>query len=140
MNTVYGQRRILITSMMVTVTVGVLAGFERGEGLPTARFIIGVGMAYTICSIMVDLGSPMGAGFAALIMVAALLYQGEDAFRVLGRRSRPTRAQRREIRRSRHRPRATVQSPDEPIGGDFGLDAVGDFVSSLPFLPNSKGH
>lgn len=99
---IYGQRRILSTAALVTFGVGFLAGLQRGEGVPTARFIIGVGLAYTICSVMVDLGSPMGAGFAVLIMVSALLYQGEDALALLGTRSRRQgrqgRAQRRKTR------------------------------------------
>lgn len=84
------QRRLLTTAAMVTFGIGFLAGIERGEGVPTARFLIGVGMAFTFCSIMVDLGSPMGAGFAVLVMISAMLYQGEDALKILTTRGKQT--------------------------------------------------
>lgn len=101
MQTLAGQRRVIITSAMVTLTVGILAGYERGETLPTARFLIGTGMAFTICSIMVDLGSPMGAGFAGLILIASLLYNGEEALAILNRRSKPDKRTRKRIRKFR---------------------------------------
>ena len=84
--TVSQQRRIILTSSLVVFSLGFFAEVERGGTVPSARFIIGVGMAFTICSIMVDLNSPMGAGFALLIMVSALFNQGQDAFKLLNRR------------------------------------------------------
>lgn len=118
-NSLASQRRVIVTSAMVTLTVGVLAGFERGEGLPTARFLIGVGMAFTICSIMTDLGSPMGAGFAGLILIAALLYQGDDALRILGKRSgsgksKVRKASKRTARNAAAAVAAGFELPDTP--------------------------
>lgn len=80
-------RRLLAVSALVTFSVGILAGIERGNDLPTARFLIGMGLAFTICSVATDLGSGVGAGFALLIMVSAILSEGDDAFKLLGRRS-----------------------------------------------------
>lgn len=85
--TVSQQRRIIITSSLVVFSLGFFAEVERGGTVPSPRFLIGVGMAFTICSIMVDLNSPMGAGFALLIMVSALFNQGQDAFKLLTKRS-----------------------------------------------------
>lgn len=126
MNNIYGQRRILTTAALATFGIGFLAGIERGEGVPTARFIIGVGLAFTICSMMVDLGSPMGAGFAVLIMVSAALYQGEDALKLLGvrarRRGKEGRRARAADRRERAREAAAMRrydrtdAPDQPEG------------------------
>lgn len=84
--TVSQQRRIILTSSLVVFSLGFFAEVERGGTVPSARFIIGVGMAFTICSIMVDLNSPMGAGFALLIMVSAIFNQGQDALKLLARR------------------------------------------------------
>lgn len=86
MNTLSQQRRVIITSALIVGSVGIAAGIERGDEIPSARFLIGCGVAYTICSAMVDLGSPMGAGFAVLIMISAIFYQGEDAFKLLRKR------------------------------------------------------
>lgn len=103
---VYGQRRILATAALVTFGIGFLAGLERGEELPTARFVVGTGMAFTICSVMVDLGTPVGAGFAVLIMVSALLYQGPDALELLGARARRRGQAGRRARNADRRERA----------------------------------
>lgn len=88
MATITEHRRIIATSALVTIGVGTIAGIHRGEDLPTARFLVGVGLAFTVCSILNDFGSGLGAGFAALIMVAAILGNGEDALKALMRRSR----------------------------------------------------
>lgn len=95
-------RRILGTSFLVTAGVGYLAGVSRGDDLPTARFVIGTGIAFTICSIMVDMGLDVGAAFGALIMISALFWQGEDAFRLLGARAKKTVRRRGRRRRERN--------------------------------------
>lgn len=116
--TVSQQRRIIITSSLVVFSLGFFAEVERGGTVPSPRFLIGVGMAFTICSIMVDLNSPMGAGFALLIMVSALFNQGQDAFKLLTKRSgkAPTDPKRKK------RSVARAGQPKDKL--DTGIDPV----------------
>lgn len=79
------QRRLIATSSLITFGVGMYGAYARDE-MPTARFLIGMGFAYTVCSAFADFGSGLGAGFAVLIMIAAILYQGEDVLKQLQKR------------------------------------------------------
>lgn len=127
--TVSQQRRIILTSSLVVFSLGFFAEVERGGTVPSARFIIGVGMAFTICSIMVDLNSPMGAGFALLIMVAAIFNQGQDAFKLLNRRGAKSKTEsssnrKRTSRGSNLRPGGQAKQANDPlqVGGLEPLD------------------
>lgn len=118
--TVSQQRRIILTSSLVVFSLGFFAEVERGGTVPSARFIIGVGMAFTICSIMVDLNSPMGAGFALLIMVSAIFNQGQDAFKLLNRRGGKTPTgsssnRKRRTNRGRLRPGGQAKTVADPL-------------------------
>lgn len=113
------QRRIIITSSLVVFSLGFLAEVEKGGTVPSPRFVIGVGMAFTICSIMVDLNSPMGAGFALLIMVAAIFNQGQDALEVLSRRGKKVAAASSNGRKSSRR-----KTKRSPTAGATALDPL----------------
>ena len=114
------SKRVLGTALVVTGGVGFLAGIERGESLPTARFLIGVGVAFTICSVMVDLGSPLGGAFAVLIMLSALIYNGEDALNVLRSRGGPAPKKRGGKKRKKRGGNAALQGSNtiDPLEGN----------------------
>lgn len=72
------QRRVIAISAMVTFTLGFLGAAHKNE-TPSARFLIGIGFTFTFVSVFSDLGAgDMAAAFAILIMIGALLYEGED--------------------------------------------------------------
>lgn len=72
------QRRVIAVSAMATFGLGFLGAAHREEA-PSARFLVGVGFTYTFVSVCADLGAgDLAAGFAILIMIAAVLYEGED--------------------------------------------------------------
>ena len=77
------SNRLIATSAIVTFGVGYLGGVQRGAELPTARFLIGMGITFTVISVINDLGSPLGGALAVLIMVAALIHNGTDATKFL---------------------------------------------------------
>lgn len=108
------QRRLLLTGAIVTFSVGWMAAIESGRAAPTGRFIIGVGAAFTICSIMVDLGTPAGAAFAMLIMVSALMYQGMDVVRLFNKRAGKRKGG-GSSRGRRNRPGQRPIAPDDPM-------------------------
>ena len=82
------QRRIIAISAMVTFTLGFLGAAHKDE-TPSARFLIGIGFTYTFVSVFADLGAgDMAAAFAILIMIGALLYEGEDIVGLLSERSK----------------------------------------------------
>lgn len=115
---IYQQRRIVAVSSMVVFGVGTAARLHRGANWldqDAARFYIGVGMAFTFVSVFTDLGLPIGAGFALLIMVAALIQNGEDAFALIGERSKRTgKRPRKQSRGAAAQPRQPLE-PLEPI-------------------------
>lgn len=82
------QRRTIAVSSMVVFTLGFL-GAAHKEELPTARFLVGVGFTFMFISIFADLGAgDLAAGFAILIMIAAVLYEGEDIMGLLTQRAK----------------------------------------------------
>lgn len=81
------QRRTIAISAMVTFTLGFL-GAAHKEETPSARFLIGIGFTYTFVSVFADLGAgDMAAAFAILIMISAVLYEGEDIIGLLTERA-----------------------------------------------------
>lgn len=81
------QRRVIAISAMVTFTLGFL-GAAHKEETPSARFLIGIGFTFTFVSVFADLGAgDMAAAFAILIMIGALLYEGEDLIALISERA-----------------------------------------------------
>ncbi len=83
MNTLASQRRIIAVSSMLVFSMGTVARLNRGGDFvsdDTARFYIGVGLAFTFVSVFADLGTPLGGGFALLILIAALMREGPEVF------------------------------------------------------------
>lgn len=80
------QRRIIALSALVTFSLGFLKATNDGE-LPSATFLVGVGVAFTLISVITDLGSSIGAGFAILIMIGSILTQFDDVMELLDKRS-----------------------------------------------------
>lgn len=119
MSTLAQQRRVLAVSAMVTLTIGSITTLSKGD-VVNARMIVGIGLAFTICSIMTDLGSPLGAGFAALIMLSAILYQGEDAFKALLKRQQAPRKRRSRARGQRRQRLGNLDDRGD-YGGGSGL-------------------
>lgn len=67
------QRQLIIVSMLVTSSLVYIDNvFEHGDFIP-GREIIGTAVAFTMCSIMVDLGWDLGGAFAVLIMASAFM-------------------------------------------------------------------
>lgn len=79
------QRKTIAVSAMLVFAFGTLAHAEKGE-LPTARFLIGVGGIYTIISVFADFGSPIGAGMAIIVLITAVLTEGEGVLNLLSKR------------------------------------------------------
>lgn len=85
--TVGQQRRTIAVSSMVVFTLGFLNAAQNDEA-PSARFLIGVGFTFTFISIFADLGAgDFAAGLAILIMLSAILYEGEDIMALLTKRA-----------------------------------------------------
>lgn len=81
------QRRIIAVSSMVVFALGIISALQKGQSLDEqARFFIGVGMAFTIVSVMSDMGSELGAGFAMLILLAAFVKEGDTVLGFLIKR------------------------------------------------------
>lgn len=81
------QRRIIAISAMVTFTLGFLGAAHKNE-TPSARFLIGIGFTFTFVSVFADLGAgDMAAAFAILIMIGALLYEGQDLIGLITERA-----------------------------------------------------
>jgi len=99
---------------MVTFGIGIYAAYARDE-TPSARWLIGVSMAYMFCSIFADFGSGLGSGFAVLIMLSALLYQGEDVLKAITKRGGPPQKKKRS--KGAKRSSKTRAGSDDP--GDY---------------------
>lgn len=81
------SRRIIAVSSMVVFSLGFLNAAQNEE-VPSARFLIGVGFTYTFISIIADLGAgDFAAGFAILILISAVLFEGEDLMHLLTKRA-----------------------------------------------------
>lgn len=82
------QRRTIAISAMVTFGLGFL-GAAHKEQTPSARFLIGIGFTFTFISVFSDLGAgDLAAAFAILIMISAVLYEGEDIMGLLTQRTK----------------------------------------------------
>jgi hypothetical protein len=82
------QRRTIAVSSMVVFSLGFLGAAHKDE-LPSARFLVGVGFTFMFISIFADLGAgDLAAGFAILIMISAVLYEGEDIMGLLTQRAK----------------------------------------------------
>lgn len=95
------QRRVLTTSALLTFSLGAMASYQKGEGAPSARFLVGTAFAFTLCSAMVDLGMPLGAGFALLILISALMFLGPSALKLVTNRvdKKPKKNRNRKVRK-----------------------------------------
>lgn len=105
------QRRIIAVSSMVVFAMGFVSIINKGRTPDEAtRFFIGVGIAYTIVSILSDMGSELGAGFAILIMLAAFIKEGDTVFGFLLQRGRSKAA-----RKADNTVRKTLKKEDKPF-------------------------
>jgi hypothetical protein len=83
---------------MVVFSLGFLNAAQNDEA-PTARFLIGVGFTYTFISVFADLGAgDFAAGFAILILISAVLYEGEDIMALLTKRAGKSKQKKRRKR------------------------------------------
>ena len=84
------NRRLIAVSAIVTFGVGILnnIGSAKEDDLANGRFLLGLGVTFTIISIIADLGSPLGGAFAVLVMIVAILTQGRNVLKYIGKRSK----------------------------------------------------
>lgn len=94
------QRRIVAVCAMVVFGLGFLAAVQRDE-LPTARFLVGMGLSFTIISVITDLGSPIGAAFALIIALGSMLYQIDAVLELLNKRGQLNKRTRSRSRKGR---------------------------------------
>lgn len=113
------QRRLIATASLITFGVGMYGAYARDE-MPTARFLIGMGFAFTVCSAFADFGSGLGAGFAVLIMIAAILYQGEDVLKQLQKRGAKPKGKGKRRRRG-------SKSGRKPVGTQGSMEKPDEF-------------
>lgn len=130
------SRRVVAVSAMVTFSLGFLKAANEGK-LPNARFLVGIGVAFTIVAVMTDLGSPMGPAFAILIMLVAILTQFQDVFDLLngasgGALARKHPASKKSRPSNKSTPRSGVPS-NPPIEIDVPSH---DYPSGI-YIPNS---
>lgn len=82
------QRRVIAVSAMLVFAMGFLYSAHRDEP-PSARLLIGIGFTYTFISVVADLGGgDFAAGLAILVMITAIIYEGEDLINLLESRSK----------------------------------------------------
>lgn len=124
--TVGAQRRVIAVSAMTTFTLGFLGAAEKNE-TPSARFLIGIGFTFTFISIFSDLGAgDMAAAFAILIMISAVLYEGEDIINLLTQRTKGEVKAKKSTKKG-----AGKESGTEGIEGFEGSDGVENGAYSL---------
>lgn len=82
-----GGKRLLATSMLVSIVVLSLANIQRRDSLPSTDQFIGLAIAFFFLSATSDLGAEgLANGFALLLMITILLTRGDNALTyVLGR-------------------------------------------------------
>jgi hypothetical protein len=82
------QRRTIAVSSMVVFGLGFLNAAHKHQS-PSTRFLIGVGFTYTFISVFADMGAgDFGAGLAILIMISAILFEGEDIVGLFNERAK----------------------------------------------------
>ena len=73
-------QQLLLTSAAVTFVIGGMGYLGRDE-IPSLRFFVGVAATFATLSILSDVGAGRAASlFAILIMVSAIIAEGENAF------------------------------------------------------------
>lgn len=78
------NEKLIPASAFVVMTTGVLASVQREDRLPNMNFWIGIAMAYLIISLIAEFNSDIGGGIAVLVMVSALMGNGEDLTKYIG--------------------------------------------------------
>lgn len=122
--TVGQQRRTIAVSSMVVFTLGFLNAAQNDEA-PTARFLIGVGFTYTFISVFADLGAgDFAAGLAILILISAVLFEGEDLMALLTKRAGKAKLKKRS--------RKNVQAPE-------GAESLESFDSAFDSTTRAVG-
>lgn len=82
------QRRTIAVSSMVVFGLGFLNAAHKDQA-PSARFLIGIGFTFTFISIFADMGAgDFGAGLAILIMISAIMFEGEDIVGLFNERAK----------------------------------------------------
>jgi hypothetical protein len=113
---------------MVTFTLGFLGAAHKNE-TPSARFLIGIGFTFTFVSVFADLGAgDMAAAFAILIMISAVLYEGEDIIGLLTERANKGTVK---VSEKSKKKVSAKSSHSEELEGLEGADATGTTLDSI---------
>jgi hypothetical protein len=126
------QRRVIAVSAMLVFALGFLSNAEKGQ-LPQARFLIGAGGLFTLVSVFADFGSPIGAGIAIVVLITAVLTEGEGAIKLLSARAgEPTGRRARRVGKPLNQPGKTIAQPGTQIAGQRITQAFGSGALELP--------
>lgn len=78
------NEQLIPASAFVTMSTGVLASVQKSNGLPNMNFWIGIAIAYLVVALIAEFNSDIGSGLAVLLMVGALLGNGESLTKYIG--------------------------------------------------------
>lgn len=70
--------QLIPASAFVVMSTGVLASVQKNSSLPGVNFWIGIALAYVVIALIAELNSDIGSGVAILVMVSAVMGNGED--------------------------------------------------------------
>lgn len=65
---------------MIVLAVAFISNVRKKKGLPSTKFFAGYAFVFAVISILTDLGTPIGAGLALILMVGTLLQNGPAVF------------------------------------------------------------
>lgn len=82
------NEQLLPASAFVVLTTGVIASVEKTDALPNAEFWIGIAIAYMFIALIAQVNPDIGSGIAILILVSALLANGEAIAGYVNKRTR----------------------------------------------------
>ena len=104
------SQKAVVTCGVLTVGVGSLNSVAKQKELPSARFLIGAGVAFTLLSFLAEAEPEVAQALAVAVLVTVLLGEGDGVLSYLNQRGELDTSKKQPARRF-----TPPQTPPSPV-------------------------
>jgi hypothetical protein len=104
------SQKAVVTCGVLTVGVGSLNSVAKQKELPSARFLIGAGVAFTLLSFLAEAEPEVAQALAVAVLVTVLLGEGDGVLSYLNQRGELDTSKKQPARRF-----TPPQTPASPV-------------------------